>query len=56
MVITEVYGKASPDALINAISANIAEKMKEDSEHDEHLGTAGGSARVAEKEVSAPRA
>lgn len=55
MVITEIYGKAPPDALINAIAAHIAEKMKEDAEH-EHLGTAGGSARVAEKEVSVSRA
>jgi hypothetical protein len=55
MVITEIYGNAPPDALINAISAHIAEKMKEEKEH-EHLGTAGGSARVARKEVSAPRA
>lgn len=55
MTITEIYGKASPDALINAIAAHIAEKMKEDAEH-EHLGTAGGSSRVAGKEVSAPRA
>lgn len=53
MTITEIYGAASPDALINAIAANIAEKMKEEKEH-EHLGAAGGSARVAGKEVSMP--
>lgn len=52
MTITEVYGNAPPDAFICAIAAHIAEKMKEDA--DEHLGTAGGSARVAGKEVSMP--
>lgn len=41
MTITEVYGNAPPDAFICAISAHIAEKMKEDAEH-EHLGAAGG--------------
>lgn len=48
MVITEVYGKASPDALINAIAAHIAEKIKEEKEH-EHLGTAGNRPRAAGK-------
>ena len=46
MVITEVYGKASPDALINAIAAHVAEKMKEEKEH-EHLGTAGNRPQTA---------
>ena len=46
MVITEVYGAAPPDALINAIAAHIAEKMKEEKEH-EHLGTAGNRPRAA---------
>ena len=55
MAITEVYGNAPPDAFICAIAAHIAEKMKEEKEH-EHLGTAGGSAHAAGKEVSAPRA
>ena len=55
MVITEVYGNAPPDAFICAIAEHIAEKMKEDAEH-EHLGAAGGSARVAGKEVPMPRA
>ena len=32
MVITEVYGKAQPDAFICVIAAHIAEKMKEDAE------------------------
>ena len=48
MTITEVYGTAPPDALINAIAAHIAEKMKEDAEH-EHLGTAGNRPRAAGK-------
>lgn len=55
MTITEVYGNAPPDAFICAIAAHIAEKMKEEKEH-EYLGTAGGSARVAGKEILAPRA
>ena len=55
MTITEVYGNVPPDAFIYAIAEHIAEKMKEDAEH-EHLGTAGGSARVAGKEVHVPRA
>lgn len=55
MTITEVYGNAPPDALINAIAAHIAEKMKEEKEH-EYLGAAGGSPRVAGKEVPVPRA
>ena len=46
MVITEVYGKASPDALINAIAAHIAEKLKEEKEH-EHLGTSGNRPQAA---------
>ena len=46
MVITEIYGKVSPDALINAIAAHIAEKMKEEKEH-EHLGAAGNRPRAA---------
>lgn len=48
MVITEIYGKAPPDALINAIAAHIAEKMKEEKEH-EYLGTAGNRPRAAGK-------
>lgn len=48
MVITEVYGKASPDALINAIAAHIAEKMKEEKEH-EYLGASGNRPRAAGK-------
>ena len=56
MTITEVYGNAPPDAFICAIAAHIAEKMKEDAEHDEHLGAAGGSARMAGKEVPVSRA
>ena len=46
MVITEIYGAASPDALINAIAAHIAEKMKEEKEY-EHLGTAGNRPQAA---------
>lgn len=46
MTITEIYGAAPPDALINAIAAHIAEKMKEEKEH-EHLGTAGNRPRAA---------
>jgi len=46
MVITEIYGTAPPDALINAIAAHIAEKMKEEKEH-EYLGTAGNRPRAA---------
>ena len=53
MTITEVYGNVPPDAFICALAAHIAEKMKEEKEH-EYLGTAGGSARVAGKEVSVP--
>ena len=49
MVITEIYGKAPPDALINTIAAHIAEKIKEEKEH-EHLGTAGNSPQTAGKE------
>lgn len=48
MVITEIYGAAPPDALINAISANIAEKMKEEKEH-EYLGTASDRPQMAGK-------
>ena len=46
MTITEIYGAAPPDALINAIAAHIAEKMKEEKEH-EYLGTAGNRPRAA---------
>ena len=46
MVITEVYGNAPPDALINAIAAHIAERMKEEKDY-EHLGTAGNRPRAA---------
>ena len=49
MVITEIYGAAPPDALINVIAAHIAEKMKEEKEH-EHLGTAGNRPRAAGNE------
>ena len=48
MTITELYGKASPDALINAIAAHIAEKMKEEKEH-EYLGASGIRPRAAGK-------
>lgn len=48
MTITEVYGNAPPDAFICAIAAHIAEKMKEDAEH-EHLGTAGDRPQMAGK-------
>lgn len=48
MVITEIYGAAPPDALINAIAAHIAEKMKEEKEH-EHLGASGNRPRAAGK-------
>lgn len=48
MVITEIYGAASPDALINAIAAHIAEKMKEEKEH-EYLEAAGNRPRAAGK-------
>ena len=34
MTITEVYGNAPPDAFICAIAAHIAEKMKEEKEHE----------------------
>lgn len=46
MVITEIYGTAPPDALINAIAAHIAEKMKEEKEH-EYLGASGNRPRAA---------
>ena len=48
MVITEIYGNAPPDALINAIAAHIAEKMKEEKEH-EYLGTASDRPQMAGK-------
>lgn len=46
MTITEIYGKSSPDAIINAIAEHIAEKMKEEKEH-EYLGTSGNRSRAA---------
>lgn len=46
MTITEVYGNAPPDAFICAIAVHIAEKMKEEKEH-EYLGTSGNRPRAA---------
>lgn len=51
MTITELYGKAPPDALIKLIAANIAELMKKEKEEKEHeyLGAAGNRPRAAGK-------
>lgn len=46
MTITEVYGNAPPDAFICAIAEHIAEKMKEEKEH-EYLGKTGNRPRAA---------
>ena len=49
MTITEIYGAAPPDALINAIAAHIAELMKKEKEEKdyEHLGAAGNRPQAA---------